>query len=773
MNLSGVQGLVQYNVFNGVDIGVLVANSTGNLTIDSNTFENLTRGATEIASGSFAAGIAFFDPDFVNGPITVSNNQFLNSDMGIRTSNGGGGPYTLSDSGVSLSGNTFTRDLYDIVDKFAGTLTPAGSNVFDGVTLSDATTIELFGIEGKIVDAVDVSGYGLVRLKADNIYVTPNSFYVPGGTTTPSIQRGINAASAGNTVNVEGGAYVGQVVVTENLTLQGTGQSGPTATIIESPTSLPAGFISSYNGAENHPVVYASGAQVNIADLTVNGDGQGGLGGANGNYRFEGVGYLDASGSIDGVTIENVGETPVSGDQQGISIFVNNDDAVSRTVNISGDTIFAYQKGGITFNGAGLSGDISGNTVTGIGPTSLLAQNGIQVSRGDSAIISDNTVDGNSYTLAATAGSSDYAAGILLYQPGAGTTVTGNTVSGNDAGIFLDGAGATGIAIEQNTVENNAKAGIYLTDAAGGATVSQNLISENPIGVVVDAAATNVGAIQSNSFTGNTTAGLENNSAATVDASGNWWGSINGPTTALNTYANTLSLPMGDKVVGTATVAPWLNDGNNYASPGTPGFQPGTLDTSAPVVTLPVSETATEGESASLNLGSFTDDDSGSTSSHWVAIINWNDGSALQFIPESTYPTDGDLGSLSHTFAAYGTYNPSVTVVDQAGNADSASFQVAVADAPLTVTAQIYRRGGKREFHPGAGGNPDRRGRRRFEHRKPVGHDQLGRRQYGDRHQHAQRQRPDRGHGHRGRLHGRRQPHLYRFRFLLGDRQRR
>ena len=71
---------------------------------------------------------------------------------------------------------------------------------------------------------------------------------------------------------------MGQVVVTENLTLQGTGQSGPTATIIESPTSLPAGFISSYNGAENHPVVYASGAQVNIADLTVNSDRPGRFG---------------------------------------------------------------------------------------------------------------------------------------------------------------------------------------------------------------------------------------------------------------------------------------------------------------------------------------------------------------------------------------------------------------------------------------------------------------------------------------------------------------
>ena len=190
LNLSGVQGLVQSNVFNGVNIGVLVANNTGNLTIDSNVFENLTRGASEIANGSFAAGIAFFDPDFVNGPITVFDNQFLNSDTGIRTSNGGGGPYTLSDSGVSLSGNTFTGDLHDIVDKFAGTLTPAGNNVFNGVTLSAATTSQLFAIQDKIVDAVDVSGYGLVRLKADNIYLTPNSYFVPGGTTARASSSG-------------------------------------------------------------------------------------------------------------------------------------------------------------------------------------------------------------------------------------------------------------------------------------------------------------------------------------------------------------------------------------------------------------------------------------------------------------------------------------------------------------------------------------------------------------------------------------------------------
>ena len=78
--------------------------------------------------------------------------------------------------------------MYNIVNRATGTLTPSGSNIFDGVTLSDATTEQLYGIADKIVDQVNVGSYGLVRLKANNIYVTPLSFFAAGGTTTPSIQ---------------------------------------------------------------------------------------------------------------------------------------------------------------------------------------------------------------------------------------------------------------------------------------------------------------------------------------------------------------------------------------------------------------------------------------------------------------------------------------------------------------------------------------------------------------------------------------------------------
>ena len=96
-----------------------------------------------------------------------------------------------------------------------------------------------------------------------------------------------------------------------------------------------------------------------------------------------------------------------------------------------------------------------------------------------------------------------------------------------------------------------------------------------------------MGLIQGNSIAGNSGGGLVNNSAATVIASGNWWGDANGPTTTtLNTYAYTPDRPTtGDAVTGISTVAPWLTDGTDTDT-NTPGFQPSALDSTAPTVTL-------------------------------------------------------------------------------------------------------------------------------------------------------------------------------------------
>ena len=52
----------------------------------------------------------------------------------------------------------------------------------------------------------------------------------------------------------------------------------------------------------------------------------------------------------------------------------------------------------------------------------------------------------------------------------------------------------------------------------------------------------------------------------------------------------------------------------------------------------------------------------------------------------ATYPAAGSLGSMVHTYAEEGTYTASVTVIDEAGNSDSKSFNVTVQDAALSAT---------------------------------------------------------------------------------------
>src|SRR6185369_5271524 len=74
-----------------------------------------------------------------------------------------------------------------------------------------------------------VSGYGLVRLHSNNVFVTPNSFFAPT-TTAPSIQRGIDAASSGDTVNVEGGTYAEALTINKAITLDGEGSNLVTLT---------------------------------------------------------------------------------------------------------------------------------------------------------------------------------------------------------------------------------------------------------------------------------------------------------------------------------------------------------------------------------------------------------------------------------------------------------------------------------------------------------------------------------------------------------------
>jgi hypothetical protein len=130
----------------------------------------------------------------------------------------------------------------------------------------------------------------------------------------------------------------------------------------------------------------------------------------------EGGGRLSLADSI----VEQIGAYPLNGCQGGVGVeagFAPTHQVGHLAMN--GDTVQTYQKNGITADGPGSTATISGVTVTGAGPTSAIAQNGIQISLGATASVVGSTITGNNYTGNGEASS----AGILVF--GGGGTVCG------------------------------------------------------------------------------------------------------------------------------------------------------------------------------------------------------------------------------------------------------------------------------------------------------------------------------------------------------------
>ena len=158
--------------------------------------------------------------------------------------------------------------------------------------------------------------------------------------------------------------------------------------------------------------------------------------------RYFGVVNNGTSVSVTGAKIHDIGDTPFDGAQHGVGIYYTNGAAGS----IDGNSVSRYQKGGIVVNGASIAGvattaNVTNNTVTGLGPVSYIAQNGIQVSRGAVAEVRGNTISDNFSTGEVGVGPNPggqtpegweyFSAGLLLFQAGAGTMTSDNHFSGN------------------------------------------------------------------------------------------------------------------------------------------------------------------------------------------------------------------------------------------------------------------------------------------------------------------------------------------------------
>ncbi|MBK7672613.1 MAG: hypothetical protein IPJ24_14695 [bacterium] len=436
---------------------------------------------------------------------------------------------------------------------------------------------------------VDNNGDGFV---VGNYYVTVE---YPVMNVTQSlgyftIQAAVDAANPGDDITVAAGHYVEQVHIdVDGLSITGAGVG---LTFIDSPVVLPLSFTTSY---VQKPIVFVDHADgVDIADLTIDGLGRG-----NSNNRFSGVSYWNSGGSLTNVNCLNVMDTPFSGTQHGVGVYTTVTDATPHTFTMTDVLVDDFQKTGVVMTGSGLTAHLTGVTTVGQGPTSITAQNGIQVSGNALVFATGCDVSGVHYTPASVT-----ATGLLVYGP-ATAHFDDCTVLTSQTGVyFIDADGS----FDDSTVANPTGDAFYAYTSGAKALVSGKLLpqpyesekmtsgdkvaasvsltgstfvgtglalswgpsaySDGPLSftmddcevtnwdsgiVVYEYPGSSIDATVVNcNIHDNISYGLSTNAATTVTATCNWWGDDSGPNIVGNPSP-------GDNISTGATYAPWLD----------------------------------------------------------------------------------------------------------------------------------------------------------------------------------------------------------------------
>jgi hypothetical protein len=327
------------------------------------------------------------------------------------------------------------------------------------------------------------------NVSASTVVVTPPSTTpcknIP---SYPTIGQAVSSVPAGSTILICPGTYAEQVVITKNLTLQGVGTnglSGSGATGANNPviTSPSGGVVGNATDTFSGQPIAAqilvqtpasslgTPIKVTLEYLAIDGSNNG-LSGCVTN--LVGIYYQNASGTIDQVVTRYQELDPSDfGCQDGFAMFVETGTGGSSTVTIENSSVHDYDKNGITVVGSDVTATITGNYVVGIGATTLIAQNGIQVSNGANGSVKNNIVADDNYINpeGCTAGSCYGSSGILLWDTAANGqhpfTISGNTISNTQLAIvtYGDSSGtADWNTVTSNKIMNTEAAGVYLDD---------------------------------------------------------------------------------------------------------------------------------------------------------------------------------------------------------------------------------------------------------------------------------------------------------------------
>jgi hypothetical protein len=328
-----------------------------------------------------------------------------------------------------------------------------------------------------------------------------------------TIGAAISAVPSGSTVEVCPGNYPEQLSITKKLTLIGL-QSGTSGAVVVLPPSGGLGLNATDifgNPVAAQIFVDSPAGAVTIEHITVDGTGNNVSGCA---PNLEGIYFQNTSGTITNNVVRNQYLTnfaSLGGCQSGLAINIEATTS-DNTVTISGNSVRAYQKNGITASGPGPVAASSGtgagnpqgpivtinnNYIVGLAATAMnwqgvylnqstAAENGIQVGFGAGGKVEFNTVNDNIWGQDTSSDTGDAASGILIFAS-PNITVTGNEVGSAQFGIVAetDGSGFCGTSspiscgtADGTIITSNKVAGTQLFDGidacSNGNTITTN-----------------------------------------------------------------------------------------------------------------------------------------------------------------------------------------------------------------------------------------------------------------------------------------------------------
>ena len=431
------------------------------------------------------------------------------------------------------------------------------------------------------------------------VAASPNDWYVDASvsesgdgtsweTAFKTIQEGVNAATAGDTINVAAGTYKENVVLDKQLTLIGD-PSTPSNVVVDAqgsgyPIKITAdgctlkGF-KVVNCGTNTAGIMLHQANNNIVENNIASDNTVGWG-----IRLYAGWPVTAcsSNTIKNNIANGNGQAGIALGQGANSNIVEQNQANNNTyggidlTRCSGNTLknnTATGNGAIGIIISGTEGDpctnnsVIGNTVSNNGGIA-----NIYLSYCHNHIVEGNTansntgsgdgirVRGNNNTIRNNTANSNPEGGMQL--AGDNYTIENNTCNSNAyRGIWLGGSDASVVSnsiVKNNTLDGN-NVGILLWTCHSSNVTSNTITNNTNYGIQV-ASNSPDNLINCNNIVGNGTYGVSNEGTTQVDATNNWWGDVAGPSDkGPDPYVNPYNeITSGQDIYGPIDYIPWM-----------------------------------------------------------------------------------------------------------------------------------------------------------------------------------------------------------------------